>query len=432
MYYQPASLNRISVLLRNDALDLQEYINAVCDRIGEADKVVRSLLPEKNRRARLLKEAQILLKKFPAPASRPPLFGVLVGIKDLFNVDGLPTKAGSKLPAQALAGAEADLVTRLKQAGALILGKTQTTEFAYFSPAPTRNPVNPDRTPGGSSSGSAAAVAAGFCPLALGTQTIASVIRPAAYCGVIGFKPTQGRLSTGGIFPFSPTLDQPGFFTQDLPGALLASATLIPDWDPDIRTTAKPNIFLPADAFLVQANYDAFNRFYEKADLLTAKGYEVNSYPLFKNIREVDRAHRELIAAEFYATHKQLFKTYGDLYSEPSRELFKQGKAVSKTALAADLEFLRSTRREVREIMQRENVDVWISPATTSAPPIGLGSTGNPAMSLPWTFAGLPSVTLPVAKSSHNLPLGLQVCGGFGRDESLLQHAGEILQALRY
>jgi Asp-tRNA(Asn)/Glu-tRNA(Gln) amidotransferase A subunit family amidase len=432
MYFRTASLTELSISLRNNTLSLEDYITESCGRLNSVDKEVKAFLPEKNRMKRLLAEAEALRNQYPNPASRPPLYGVLIGIKDLFYVDGFNTRAGSKLPVKAFSGEEAWVVTRLKQAGALILGKTHTTEFAYFSPGPTRNPHNLDHTPGGSSSGSAAAVAAGFCPLALGTQTIASITRPAAYCGIVGFKPTYGRIPMAGIVPFAQSVDHVGFFAQDLAGISLAASVMIADWDTTIRTSAKPRIYLPSDAFLVQADYDSFNRFYEKVDVLTERGYEIANYPLFREIAEVNKVHRELIAAEFARNHKQWFKEYGELYSEPSRELYKQGSKVSKTSLATDLAILQTYRQSVREIMSREGVDLWICPATTSAAPKGLTSTGSPLMSLPWTFTGLPSLTLPVARASNGLPLGLQVIGGFGRDERLLQYALEIFQVLSY
>lgn len=432
MYYKSASLAAISVALKSNTLDLKEYINQTLDRIAEVDSEIHSLLPERGRKKRLLAEAEALQKKYPKPNQRPPLYGVLVGIKDIYRVDKLPTKAGSKLPAAAFAAPESAAVTRLKAAGALILGKTVSTEFAYFSPGPTRNPRNPDYTPGGSSSGSAAAVAAGLCPLALGTQTIASLIRPAAYCGIIGFKPSFGRISTDGIFPFAPSADHAGFFTQDVAGAILAASVLIPDWDASIRVRTKPRIFLPSDAFLVQANCNAYNRFYEKVDLLTRRGYEIMSYPLFRDINTINKVHRELIAAEFALNHKQLYAQFGELYSEPSAELYKQGKKVSKAALLADSALQHTYRQTVKDVMLQEGIDIWISPATTSSAPKGLASTGSPLMSLPWTFTGLPSITIPAGKSSHNMPLGMQLVAGFGRDESLLQYAAELYQIISY
>ena len=153
-----------------------------------------------------------------------------MGVKDIIRVDGFPTRAGSRLPPHLFAGPQAACVTALRRAGALVLGKTVTTEFAGFEPGPTANPHRPGHTPGGSSSGSAAAVAAGYCPLALGTQTIGSVIRPAAFCGIVGFKPSLGRIATAGLVDFSPAVDTVGIFTQDLAGMGSVAAVLCGEW----------------------------------------------------------------------------------------------------------------------------------------------------------------------------------------------------------
>src|SRR5688572_1972244 len=216
--------------LRTGQCDLQDYLNKLEAQFEAENERILAFLPEEGRFQRLQREVQELETRYPDPESRPPLYGVPIGVKDIFHVDGFPTQAGSKLPAELLAGREARSVRQLKGAGALILGKTVTTEFAYFGPGPTRNPCNVEHTPGGSSSGSAAAVASGLCPLALGTQTVGSIIRPAAFCGVIGFKPSRGRISTAGVIPLSPTLDHVGFFTQDVAGAELAASVLCEGW----------------------------------------------------------------------------------------------------------------------------------------------------------------------------------------------------------
>jgi Asp-tRNA(Asn)/Glu-tRNA(Gln) amidotransferase A subunit family amidase len=177
----PAPLATTAAALRNGTLDLSSYVDELCNRIDQMNQLLEALLPEEDRRARLQNDAQALQARYPDPASRPPLYGIPIGVKDTFRVDGFPTQAGSQLPPNLFAGTEAECVTLLRAAGALILGKTVTTEFAYFEPGPTRNPHHLEHTPGGSSSGSVAAVAAGLCPLALGTQVIGSTIRPAAY-----------------------------------------------------------------------------------------------------------------------------------------------------------------------------------------------------------------------------------------------------------
>jgi Asp-tRNA(Asn)/Glu-tRNA(Gln) amidotransferase A subunit family amidase len=187
-------------------------------------------LAEPDRRGRLHRAATALAVAYPEPAGRPSLYGALLAVKDIFHVDGFTTRAGATVPPELFAGPEAACVTRLRQAGALVVGKAVTTEFAYFEPGPTRNPHNLAHTPGGSSSGSAAAVAAGLAPLALGTQTIGSVIRPAAFCGIVGFKPSLGRVDPQGLVFFSRTLDQRGLFTQDVAGMALAAAVVCREW----------------------------------------------------------------------------------------------------------------------------------------------------------------------------------------------------------
>src|SRR5947209_3973031 len=218
--------------LRSGQLDLLACVDQVCQRIDAHEPHIQALVPEPDRRSRLLSEATALQKRFPDPQSRPPLYGILLGVKDIFSVDGFPTHAGSQLPPELFEGREASCVTRLREAGVLLLGKTISTEFAYFEPGPTRNPHNLKHTPGGSSSGSAAAVAAGFCPLALGTQTIGSVVRPAAFCGVVGFKASYGRIATDGLISCAASLDTIGFFTQDVAGIALVAPLLCNDWQP--------------------------------------------------------------------------------------------------------------------------------------------------------------------------------------------------------
>ncbi|MBT3755848.1 MAG: amidase, partial [Candidatus Cloacimonetes bacterium] len=213
-FVSECSLSKVISHLQNKELTPEKLIDDLCDKLEKWDKRIKAFLSETNRRERLHQELKELYHNFPYPNKRPILFGIPIGVKDIFHVNGFETKAGSDLPSEILQGEESVAVSKLKQAGALIMGKTVTTEFAYFHPGATCNPHNFAHTPGGSSSGSAAAVAAGFCPLALGTQTIGSISRPASFCGVIGFKPSIGRISTAGVIPFSKSADHIGFFTQ--------------------------------------------------------------------------------------------------------------------------------------------------------------------------------------------------------------------------
>src|SRR5258706_8898146 len=273
-----APLAATAKALRTNELDLLAYINDICARIDAAEPHIQALLPEPQRRERLLAQAEVLQAHFPDPASRPPLYGIPVGVKDLFNVDGFPTQAGSQLPASLFDGPEAICVRALRQAGALIVGKTVSTEFAYFEPGPTRNPHNPAHTPGGSSSGSAAGVAAGLCPLALGTQTVGSVIRPAAFCGVVGFKPSFGRISTAGVIPLSVTVDHIGLFSANVAGAALAAQALVADWRPE-GAPRLPVVGVPDGPYLAQARAEAQQHFQATLDELRCSGYGVVVVP---------------------------------------------------------------------------------------------------------------------------------------------------------
>src|SRR5689334_1257243 len=240
--------------LRSGALTLPEFLAQVETLFIEHEPLVLAFLPEEDRFNRLHRDADDLVLHYPDLIKRPLLFGAVVGVKDIFHMEGFTTQAGSRLPSDLLQGEEAKSVRRLKEAGALIFGKTVTTEFAYFSPGPTRNPHNPEHTPGGSSSGSAAAVAAGFCHLALGTQTIGSIIRPAAFCGVVGVKPTYERISRAGVIPLSPSLDHIGFFTPDVTTAKKVAPSLYLDWSDSSSLDKRPTLGIPEGPYLACAS----------------------------------------------------------------------------------------------------------------------------------------------------------------------------------
>ena len=205
-------------------------VERLAPRFKAVERNIQAFMADEERFQRLQRDAQALLDRYPQPAARPPLFGALLGVKDIFHAEGFTTRAGADVPHPLFAGDEAHILTQLKRAGALIVGKTVTTEFAYFEPGPTRNPHNIAHTPGGSSSGSAAAVAAGLAHVALGTQTVGSVIRPAAYCGIVGYKPSFGRVSTAGLVTFSPSADHVGFFCQNVADMLAVAEAVIDDW----------------------------------------------------------------------------------------------------------------------------------------------------------------------------------------------------------
>jgi len=423
------TLTVLSEKLRSGELEVEDYLSAALELLEKKEPLLQTLLPETGRAERLHAEAKALLRQYPEPAGRPPLFGILVGIKDLFNVQGMPTRAGSQLPPEVFAGPEAESVTLLKRAGALILGKTVSTEFAYFSPGPTRNPHNPEHSPGGSSSGSAAAVAAGFVPLALGTQTIASIVRPASFCGVYGFKPSYGRISTAGVFPFSQSADHVGYLCNSLSDIGFTAPILIPDWK-DAPEPAKPTIGVPAGTYLRQSESKTQAVFYKAMILLRKSGFSICEFDLFGDIEVVNRTHRALIAGEFYRNHLALFRDYKDLYSTQSISLYQEGEKIGEGELN-DLRQKQLTLREkVHSSMRDKGIDLWLTPSTISTAPRGLQTTGTPLMSLPWTNIGMPTLSIPHGTSTLGLPYGIQLIAGFTQDELLLKYADQIGKVL--
>ncbi len=425
MYLHPAPLARIAQDLKKGTLDLKDYINQTCDRIEEVDQKLETFLPESEKRERLLAEADQLLRVYPEPAGRPPLFGVLVGVKDIFRVDGFPTRGGSQLDPEVLAGPEAECVRLLKQAGALVLGKTVTTEFAYFEPGPTRNPHNPEHTPGGSSSGSAASVAAGISPLTLGTQTIGSVNRPAAFCGVIGFKPSYNRIPSGGLLYFSPSADHVGCFTQDVEGMVLAASVLCHNWQ-EIKVTYKPVLGIPKGRYLEQASEEGLTLFSDQLARLKDAGYKIEEVNLLDDIEEITLWHRKLIAAELASQHARLYDRYAELYRPKTAEMIEEGRQIE----SKDLELARKRQAELREKleakMREKGIDLWVTPAAPGPAPEGIGATGSPAMNLPWTNAGLPSISIPAGRAANGLPIALQLVAPFMGDELLISWSSAL------
>jgi Asp-tRNA(Asn)/Glu-tRNA(Gln) amidotransferase A subunit family amidase len=408
-----------------------DLTNAVWERLESLEPQIRALLPEPGRRERLRREAAELEARFPNPANRPPLCGMHVGVKDIIRVDGFETRCGSSLPPELFAGREAECVTALRKAGALILGKTVTTEFAFFEPGPTRNPHNLEHTPGGSSSGSAAAVAAGYCPLALGTQTIGSTIRPAAFCGIVGFKPSFGRISTRGVIPFSESVDTVGVFARDVEGITRAAPVLCSDWKPGrgaeaAPTLSGPTLGVPEGPFLAQASPEALAVLDSQIARLRNAGYTVKPVGSLPDIAAIKHRHMQMIAAEMAHAHREWFAKHESLYRSRTAALIREGQNVGEAELVAARASRSALRVQLERLMTQNGIDLWLCPAAIGPAPKGLGSTGDPAMSLPWTHAGMPSIALPAGRAANGLPLGMQLVGRFMDDELLLYWAGQL------
>ena len=424
------SLPELARSLRSGDLALSDYIDSTLLHLEQAEPKIHSLLPEDGRPARLRRESSEIARGHPPASTVPPLFGVVVGIKDIFRVDGFETRGGSRLPPEALAGKEAESVRRLRQAGALVLGKTVTTEFAYFAPGPTRNPRNLEHTPGGSSSGSAAAVAAGLCPLSLGTQTIGSILRPAAFCGVVGFKPTYGRIPADGVIPLAPSLDHVGLFTHDASGAEYAAAILCDRWKAS-GPQPPPVLGIPDGPYLARAGEVSHLHFERALATLAHSSYAVRTVKTMQDFDDVVRRHQIILAAEAAHVHAEWFSRFEGLYHERTAELLREGRQIDTSALAAALDGQAILRRELHTAMEDAAIDLWIAPSTVGPAPLGLESTGDPIMSLPWTQAGLPAINLPIGEDPEGLPLGVQLVSRWYDDERLLAWATMIESELR-
>lgn len=418
--------------LRAGRVSPSSYVEACRDRVDDVEPEVRALVEEDDRWDRIAERVDELESAVSRPGERPALYGVPVGVKDIFHVDGMETRAGTSIPPSALAGPEATAWERLDDAGAVPLGKTVTTEFAYFAPGPTRNPHDTSRTPGGSSSGSAAAVAAGLCPLAVGSQTIGSVVRPAAFCGVVGFKPSYGRVPVEGVIPVSPSLDHVGVFTQDVAGARVASAVVCDGWRTVPEPDGRPVLGVPSDAYLEQAEDVGLRRFERQLDTLAAAGYEIHRTDALSDVASINEGHDRLMAAEMAMAHREngWYPAYEDEYADATLELLGSGEEVSAAEVGAERARRLDRRDDLTAGMDDRGIDVWVSPAAPGPAPEGIDDTGDPSMNRPWTNAGLPTLTLPVDETDEGLPLGLQCSARFGADEELLGWAERLADDL--
>jgi Asp-tRNA(Asn)/Glu-tRNA(Gln) amidotransferase A subunit family amidase len=394
--------------------EIREDLILRLDLVDAREPVLQALLPEPERRGRVMAQAQ-------QASTGGPLAGCLVGVKDILHVDGLPTAAGTQLPSSLFRGDEASCVRLLRAAGAVVLGKTVTTEFAYFEPGPTTNPHDAGHTPGGSSSGSAAAVAAGYCQLALGTQTVGSVIRPAAFCGVFGFKPTYGRIATDGLLLCSAAVDTIGLFAPDSVLMERAASVIVDGWSPDVGTRGGPLLGVPRGAYLRQASDVARDAFEEQLSQLQQVGIEIREIDgVLEDIESINLRHSHVQAAEMAQEHALWMDQYFDDYRPRTREILQRGRQVSAQELAAGRAGRSELRQRLEEQMARHGIDAWVCPAATGPAPVGLESTGDPVMNLPWTHAGMPVVSIPAGRVGH-LPVGLQVVAASKRDETLLK-----------
>ncbi len=361
-----------------------------------------------------------------------PLHGLPLGIKDIYDVAGQATEAGTAAYPSRIAERDAVSVARLREAGAIVLGKTVTTAFATADPSKTHNPWNPQHTPGGSSAGSGAAVADRMCMGALGTQTNGSVIRPSSFNGVVGFKPSLGRISTEGIIPVSWQLDHVGTLTRSVEDAHLLWHVLrderVLDWQatrdklpPALLPRAPARLWRLGEYFAAEAEPDmraALDTFCEE---LARRGVEIVERRLPASFAGMHEAHRTIMASEAATVHRAAFAADPTPFPSRIADLIREGLSLRAT------DYVGALRHRLRLIAQMAtalaDVDAAICPAAPGAAPRGLGSTGNAGFNTLSSICGLPAVCFPVGRSGTGLPLGLQVMGRLGGEDDLLSVA---------
>jgi aspartyl-tRNA(Asn)/glutamyl-tRNA(Gln) amidotransferase subunit A len=354
---------------------------------------------------------------------RGPLHGVPVGIKDIVDVAGMPTRAGSTLTDAAAATVDAPVVARLRAAGAIVLGKTVTTEFAGYDPAGTRNPWDLDRSPGGSSSGSAAAVAAGMCLAAIGSQTGGSLTRPASYCGVASCKPTFGRVDTTGVVPVSRHLDHLGPIARRTADLAYMLDAMVPDggvveaFVSGLRSRRPPRLGVLEEEFVDRAAPPVALAIQDSLRLLEEAGGSLSVRSVPAGFDDVHAMHWRIMAVDVATFHRGRYLDRRSGYGRSLRALIEDGLGTSEVAYQEALAHQQRFRTAALEALAE--VDALVTPATPTAAPLWQAGTGDPRFNIPWSYAGLPTVSLPSGLTPDGLPIALQLVGR-PRDEPRL------------
>lgn len=427
------TLSEAAYLIRENSLTPQELLESLLQRIDDLEPRLEAWISLDR------EKAAATAKDYSREASegkiRGPLHGIPVGVKDIYHAIGMHTTAGSRIMVDYVPGYDATAVRRLKEAGAIILGKTETTEFACFDPAPTRNPWNTDHTPGGSSSGSAAAVSTGMCPAALGTQTGGSVVRPASFCGIVGVKPSYGRISRYGVIPVSWSLDHVGFMTRNVEDAAVLLGVLagydardgsssilpVPSYDKAHGLIDTPKLGLVKGFFHDSASEEVREAMEDAANRLRGAGAKIDDTDLPDSFSAVHSAHRLIMIAEAAAYHEETFRKRAMDYRPNLRGMIASGLLVPAPSYIKAQRIRSQFSHEVADAF--EGKDCLLMPSTTMPAPRGLGNTGDPAFNSPWSFSGLPAVTLPLSLSNDGLPMGIQLVGHPFDEERLLRVA---------
>jgi len=425
--------------IREGRLTAAELVSDCLKRVDEVDAEVQAWTFLD--RDHTMRQAESLDAQRKAGKALGPLHGVPVGIKDIFDTTDMPTEFGSKLWGGRTPRSDAYAVARLRGAGAVIMGKTVTTEYAYFHPGKTRNPHDKERTPGGSSSGSAAAVASFMVPGAIGSQTNGSVIRPAAFCGVVGFKPSHGLIPRTGALLLSRTLDHVGVFARSVEDAALLAENMagFDEEDTDTKPLARPPFSSVAASEPPLPPRYAFVRgpAWPHADPVTREAFAQLVGSLGGQAAEVEigasfeRAidlHKTVMEVEMAHNLRRDYEKGGDQLSPVLRELIERGRGRLAVDYMAAVAAIGPLNEQLEEVFNE--FDAILTPAAPGEAPRGLDATGNPIFCTLWTYLGTPAITLPLLQSEAGLPLGVQLIGRRGDDARLLRTARSLVKTV--
>ena len=414
------SANELAAQLREGEISSVEVCSQYIERIGKFEKDVKAW-SHFNKKLLLEKAAEADEHRI---SGKPLglLHGLPIAVKDIIGTLDMPTECGTTIRKKMTASQDSEVVNLLKVAGAIIMGKTETTELAYFHPGKTTNPHDYKRTPGGSSSGSAAAVAAYMAPLSIGSQTNGSTIRPASYCGVVGYKPSYGLISRYGILKQSDKLDQVGIFGKSVEDvALLAKVLIKKDlFDPStihysaedmMDVCRKGPLFDPKFIFYKTKNW-------KNLDKESQESFEIFIKTFKKNIEvfdtpsyfdDIPKYHKIIHETDMANNFQLYYKKYKKKLSKEMVSAIERGFKNSATEYAEAIDFMKRSYDSYKEVF--EDYHGVLTPASSGVAPKGLGNTGSPEFSTVWTYLGLPSISLPLLTGKNDLPLGIQLIG---------------------
>ena len=434
------SITQAAGLIRGRELSAVELAQSFLDRIEALEPSLKAWVYLD--RGAVLADAAARDRELAGGGQVGPLHGIPIGVKDIYYTAGIPTTACSRVYADFVPEYDAAPVSLLKRAGAIVLGKTVTTEFACMDPSPTVNPWNAAHTPGGSSSGSAVAVAARMCPAALGSQTVGSVLRPASYNGVVGFKPSYGRVSRNGVIPVSWSLDTMGWMTRDVADAarllqvmagpddndMVASGAPVPDYAAALAGPSAPRVGVIRQFFYDHADEETRRHTDGTVEKLAEAGAEVAELALPPSMETAIEDQQIIMAVEGSSFHEPMYRQQAMDYQPGIRGMIQRGLDTDAVTYSRAMERRRQFITDMRKLA--EGVDILLTPSTPTPSLPDLTNTGNTMFQGPWTSCGLPSITLPSGLAESGLPLGIQLVGAYMGEAGLLAAARWCEEAL--